>query len=584
MADPTIKIKVETDTTGAQKGLDQAAQKTEGFGSRFKSTFSGVLAANVVQNLAAKVFDFGKSSVEAYEAAEQNSAKYYEALKKIPGASDLVTLSLEAQAKALSKVTIYSAGQTKQAQATLAQFGLNGDQLRELTPLVQDYAAKTGQDLPTAASAIGKALLGQGRALKGVGIDFKDTKTLTGNYAEIVDGLKGKVGGLAEEMGGTSAGKMQIMQNKVTALKVQLGSALVPAIMKVSEVLVPLLDFISKNTSWLVPLAEGVIAVAVAFKVLNFVIGLFGANPAAWLIMLIAIAVVVLVVAIYELWTHWDTVWGWIKDKVDTVWQWLQATWDTITGILQAPFLAFWNWIQGAWDAVLGIIEGVWNWITNTWGSLYETITSPFIDAWNWIKQTWDNVSTVFGAYVQAIKDKLSNIAHDISQPFIDAWNWINDNMITPLKNAFNNVTSAISTALSGVEAAITAPFSAAWNWIKTNVIDKITGGWNAIANAINGIHIKVEIPSNAITDFLHISGKGFEWSPPGTIPTLARGGLLTASGLVYAHAGEVISPAPSSATRSGPAIVIETANFATEMDVSLFLRRASWEIQTQRI
>jgi hypothetical protein len=497
--DPTIKIKVTTDTTGATQGLDKAAQQTESFGSRFKSTFTGVLAANVIQNVASKVFDFGKTSVEAYEKAESNAIKYHDALKRIPGASDLVTLSLEAQAKALSNVTIYSAGQTKQAQATLAQFGLTGDQLRELTPLVQDYATKTGQDLPTAASAIGKALLGQGRALKGVGINFKDTKTLAGNYGEIVDSLKGKVGGLAEQMGGTSAGKMQIMQNKVTALKVQLGAALVPAIEKVAEVLTPLMTFIGEHASVLIPLAMGVTAVAVAFKLLNAVMLLFGANPSALLIMGIAIAVVLLVVAIYELWTHWDTVWGWIKDKVDTVWQWIQTTWDTITDILQAPFLAFWNWIQSTWDSVLAIIQGVWDWITNTWNTLYASITAPFLDA---------------------------------------------------------------------------------WNWIKAHVIDPLTSGWNTIANAVNSIHFKVEIPSWVPV----VGGKGFEWAPP-HVPTLAQGGLMTADGLVFAHAGEVISPAPASASgRNGPAIVIETATFSEEVDVTTFLRRASWEIQTQRI
>ena len=578
--DPTIKIKVTTDTTGATQGLDKAAQQTESFGSRFKSTFTGVLAANVIQNVASKVFDFGKTSVEAYEKAESNAIKYHDALKRIPGASDLVTLSLEAQAKALSNVTIYSAGQTKQAQATLAQFGLTGDQLRELTPLVQDYATKTGQDLPTAASAIGKALLGQGRALKGVGINFKDTKTLAGNYGEIVDSLKGKVGGLAEQMGGTSAGKMQIMQNKVTALKVQLGAALVPAIEKVAEVLTPLMTFIGEHASVLIPLAMGVTAVAVAFKLLNAVMLLFGANPSALLIMGIAIAVVLLVVAIYELWTHWDTVWGWIKDKVDTVWQWIQTTWDTITDILQAPFLAFWNWIQSTWDSVLAIIQGVWDWITNTWDTLYASITAPFLDAWNWIQAVWGAVSSWFKSTLADVIAGFKNIGHDISQPFIDAWHWIEDKLITPLKSAFDNVTSAITSALSGAFEAIKAPFEAAWNWIKAHVIDPLTSGWNTIANAVNSIHFKVEIPSWVPV----VGGKGFEWAPP-HVPTLAQGGLMTADGLVFAHAGEVISPAPASATgRNGPAIVIETATFSEEVDVTTFLRRASWEIQTQRI
>jgi phage-related protein len=577
--DPTIRIKVTTDTSQATSGLDQAAGKAESFGSRFKSTFTGVLAANVVQNLASKVFDFGKTSVEAYEKAEENTVKYNAALKKIPGASDLVTLSLIAQAKALANVTIYSAGQTKQAQATLAQFGLTGDQLKELTPLVQDYAAKTGQDLPTAASSIGKALLGQGRALKGVGIDFKNTKTLTGNYAEIVDGLKGKVGGLAEQMGGTSAGKMQIMQNKVTALKVQLGAALVPAIMKVSEVLAPLLEWVSKNTQWLVPLAMGVTAVAVAFKVLNGVLALFGANPSALLIMAIALAVVVLVVAIYELWTHWDTVWGWIAGKVDTVWQWIQTTWDTITGILQAPFLAFWDWIQGAWDAVLGIIRGVWDWVSANWPLLLGLLFGPIGLAIALIVTNWGKVTAAFGAALDWVKGVWNTVYNFVTTPIGNAVSWVKEK-IDAIGGWFSSVAGAIGGAMSGVEDAITGPFKAAWSWIQNNVLSPLKSGWNTIANAVNSIHFSVDIPSWVPV----VGGKGFDWSPP-HVPTLAQGGLMTADGLVFAHAGEVISPAPASAAgRNGPAIVIERAEFREEVDVQAFLRSAAWEISTQRI
>ena len=577
--DPTIKIKIETDASGATQGLDKAATQTESFGSRFKSTFTGVLAANVVQNVASKVFDFGKTSVEAYEKAESNAAIYTATMKKIPGASDLVTLSLQAQAKELSNVTVYSAGATKAAQATLAQYGLNGDQLKELTPLVQDYAARTGQDLPTAAGSIGKALLGQGRALKGVGIDFKNTKTLTGNYAEIVDGLKGKVGGLAKEMGETSAGKMAIMQNKVTALKVQLGAALVPAIMKVSEVLGPLLEYISQNTQWLVPLAMGITAVAVAFKVLNGVMALFGANPSALLIMGIALAVVVLVVAIYELWTHWDTVWGWIQDKVATVWQWIQTTWDTITDILQAPFLAFWDWIQGAWDAVLGVIQGVWNWVSSNWGLLLGLLFGPIGLAIALIVTNWGKVTAAFAAALAWVQGAWNAVYNFVTTPIGNAVSWIKTK-IDQIGGWFDSVAGAISSALSGVTDAITAPFKAAWDWISSNVISPIKSGWNTIANAVNSIHFSVSIPSWVPV----VGGKGFDWSPP-HVPTLALGGLMTSDGLVYAHAGEVISPAPASATgRTGPAIVIEKATFAEDWDLTTFLRRAAWEIQTQGI
>ena len=577
--DPTIKIKVETDTSQATKGLDQAAKSTESFGSRFKSTFAGVLAANVIQNAAAKVFQFGKSSVEAYEAAEKTTIKYTDALSKIPGASDKTTASLTAQAKALAQVTIYSTGQSKQALASLASFGLTGDQLGKLLPLVQDYAAKTGQDLPSAAQSVGKALLGQGRALKGVGIDFKNAGSVSANYAQIVDGLQGKVGGLAKEMGETSAGKMQIMENRVTALKVQLGAALVPAILQVTAALSPLLDFITKNTQWLVPLAIGITAVSVAFKVLNGVLALLGMNPSALLILAIAAAVVLLAVAVYELWTHWSTIWPAILGLIQTVWNWIQSTWDTITTILEAPFLAFWGWIQGAWDVVLGIIQGVWNWISANWPLLLGILFGPIGLAIALIVTNWGRISQVIAATLAWIAGAWSAVYHFIADPITSAVAWV-WGQIQKIGGWFSGVATAIAGALSGVFNAIIHPFQQAWDWIQAHVLSPLKSGWNTIANAVNSIHFKVDIPSWVPV----VGGKGFDWAPP-HVPTLARGGLLTASGLVYAHAGEVISPAPASVTgRNGPAVRIEHAHFSEKIDVETFGRRLAWTMKAKGV
>ena len=539
--DPTIKIKIETDATQATQGLDKAAKQTESFGSRFKATFSGVLAANLVQNAAAKIFDFGKSSVEAYEASEKSTAAYEDAMKRIPGASDAVTASLLSQAKALSQVTVYSAGQSKQALTSLSAFGLTGDQLSKLLPLVQDYAAKTGQALPDAAQSVGKALLGQGRALKGVGIDFKNAGSVNANYAEIVDGLGNKVGGLAEKMGGTSAGKMQIMENRVTALKVQLGSALVPAIMQVADALAPFLDFVTKNTKWLVPLAMGIIAVAGAFKVLTFAINLFatGGGPAVWIILLIAVGVVALIAAIYLLATHWNTVWSFVLGVIQSVWSWIQNTWDSITNTLQAPFLAFWGWIQTAWDSVLNVIKGVWDWVSANWPLLVGILFGPIGIAIALIVTNWGRITGAIAASLSWIAGAWATVYGFITAPIGSAVSWISGR-ISQIGGWFASVAGSIAGAMSGVFNAIISPFQKAWDWIQSHVLGPLKSGWNTVANAVNSIHFKVEVPGWVPG----IGGKGFEWAPP-HVPTLARGGLMTASGLVYAHAGEVISLAP---------------------------------------
>ena len=576
----TIRIKIAADGTAAQQGLETTAKSAETFGQRFKATFSGVLAANLVQNLAAKVWDFGKSSVEAYENAEQTSIKFHDALKRIPGASDAVTKSLEDQAKALASVTIYSAGQSKQADATLATFGLTGDQISQLLPLVQDFATKMGTDLPTAASQVGKALLGQGRALKGVGVDFHDTGSLGGNFAEIVDGLNSKVGGLSVQMGETSAGKMKIMENQVTAVKVALGGALVPAIVKVGDVLRPLLTFIANNTSWLVPLAMGIVAVAAAFKVLNFVMGLFMDNPSALLILAIAAAVVLLGVAIYELWTHWSTIWAAIKAIIQDVWSWIVNNWPLLLDILFGPFGFIVGWIIQNWHAILDALVGVWAWVSSAWSALLGWLSAPFIAAWQWIVGVWNAAIGFFAGLISGIASWFGRIFSIITAPFAQAWAWLSST-VSQVGAWFAAVPGAIARALSGVFDAIIGPFKDAWHWVQNNVLGPIKGAWNGIAGALNAVHISIHVPDWVPV----IGGKGFDWSMP-HIPTLARGGLMTSSGLVYAHAGEVISPAPASAAgRNGPAVLIQGGvTLGTEVDVEAFARRLAWTLQTQRI
>lgn len=592
-----IRIKMLLDGSQAQKGMDDTAAKAETFGARFKATFAGVLAANVVQNLASKVWDFGKESVEAYEKAEQTQAKFVDAMSRIPGASAATTQALTDQAKALSQVTVYSAGQSKQALASLASFGLTGDQLRTLLPLVQDYAAKTGKDLPTAAEQVGKALLGQGRALKGIGLDFKDTGSLGGNFAEIVGGLQGKVGGLAEQMGETSAGKMQIFQNQTMALKVALGSALVPALEQAMGIIKPLMSFIAANTKWLVPLAAGIIAVATAFKILNFVMGLFMDNPSALLILAIAAAVVLLGVALYELITHWDAVWGAIKAGAEAVWQVMQTVWDAILGVIQAV----WSWIVSNWPLLLGILTGpiglavvlivkywddiwgaiqaVWSWIASAFGAVFGWITAPFVAAWQWIVGVWNAAVGFFAGLISGIASWFGRIFGIITAPFAQAWAWLSAT-VAQVAAWFAGIPGAIARALSSVFDTITAPFKKAFDFINSNIIGPLKSVWNGIAHTFNAIHI--HIPGLSL--FGHQIIPDIDWRPPFSLPTLAKGGLMTRSGLVYAHAGEVISPAPASVTSSGPAVVIQNATFRDEVMIDVFMRKAAWYLQTERV
>jgi Skp family chaperone for outer membrane proteins len=207
---------------------DKASPVMKKLGDSAKRIGVGLATAGAVAGAAA--IAFGIDSVKAYAESEQAQAKLADAFARFPKLADTNLTSLQKLNTELAKKTRFDDDATAAAQATLAQYELTGSQIAKLTPLLQDYAAKTGKDLPSAAEDLGKAMLGQGRALKDVGVDFQDTGTVAGNFDQIMQGLSEKVGGFAEVEGQTAAGKLEILRNRFGEVQEKIGGALMPAL------------------------------------------------------------------------------------------------------------------------------------------------------------------------------------------------------------------------------------------------------------------------------------------------------------------------------------------------------------------
>jgi hypothetical protein len=320
VATKTLQFKFLGDATAALKSIHSIEKATGKLADGF-----GKLGGIIGVSLGAKaIYDFGKGAVTAFLDAEVAQAKLSDAFARFPALADTNQKALAKLNSALALKTGFDDDATASGQAVLAQYGLTGAQVTKLTPLLQDYARKTGQLLPDAASSLGKALLGQGRALKEVGIDFKDTNTLTGNFDQLVSGLTTKVGGYAEVWGTTAAGKFEIFNTRLGEVQESIGKALLPALGDLVTALeiyvVPALEgasdwmtntgipafrdfkeFVKANTDVLVPagIAAGVLAtalggVAIAQGLVNVAMA---ANPIGLVILglygLIAVATLV---------------------------------------------------------------------------------------------------------------------------------------------------------------------------------------------------------------------------------------------------------------------------------------------------
>lgn len=253
----------------AMKGVGRATDETTAKTHRW-----GAVAAVAGAIAGAAVLKFGKDSVSAYKEAQAQQAQLENAFQKFPALADTNIEALRKLNDELQRKTGFDNDATASGQAVLAQFKLTGTQIAQLTPLLQDYAARTGKDLPTAAQDLGKAMLGQGRALKVVGINFKDTHTQAGNFNQIMTGLRANVGGFAANQGKTAAGQSKILSAQFQDLEEKVGSGLVPALTSLTGIMIRVVTFVTDNIKVVGTLIGIFAAAALAAVVYNTAMGI----------------------------------------------------------------------------------------------------------------------------------------------------------------------------------------------------------------------------------------------------------------------------------------------------------------------
>lgn len=222
----TITVAIVGDTSKLSSSLSDGQRRVQNFG----------IAAT------AALVAFGAASVKAYAERSMAQDKLNFALAKSPA---LMNLNAEALAgyntELASKVAIDDdviAG----AEAVLARFAQNEDQLKNLTELSADYARVTGTDITTAAGTVGKALLGNTRALKALGISYTATGNAAKDAAAIQQLLNDKIGGFAEQFAGTAQGKLEELNRQFGELQETVGQALLPALETLMDVTKPVLE------------------------------------------------------------------------------------------------------------------------------------------------------------------------------------------------------------------------------------------------------------------------------------------------------------------------------------------------------
>ena len=352
MADVTLKMLLlgeDRSASKALKGVGDQAQKTGKRASTAASMMKGALSAGVIMQAGRAVIDFGKDSIDAYRGAAKSQRQLDDAFTRFPQLAGKNADGLRKLNQAIQDKNGADADDIAAGQAKLATYGVNEKQLKNMTPLLVDYAKKTGKDIPTAAATLGKGIMGSSRAMKELGVGFKDTKDPAKNLEQIMDGLKGKVGGFADKEAGSLDGKLSILETKFGDVQEQVGQALVPVLTDLSDIALKVVDYIQQNADWLGPLAAGLGITAGAVLLLN---AAMNANP----ISLVVIAIAALVAGLIWAYNNVD----WFRQGVDTAFQAIGAIGRWLWNNALAPVIR--AIIQGfAWvvDGIAGMLEAL---------------------------------------------------------------------------------------------------------------------------------------------------------------------------------------------------------------------------------
>jgi len=292
---------------------------------------------------------------------------------------------------------------------------------------------------------------------------------------------------------------------------------------------------------------------------------------------LIGLAVAALVAIGYVIYKNWNTIWAGIKAAIEAVFNWIKKYWPLLVAIIGGPIAAaailLWkNWarIESDAKAVIDFIVSIWNGLVGWISGIPTQIHVALAGMWNFVS---NEANTVYGWVVgvwNTMLNWLVGLPSAVVRRLSGLWNFVYHEANTVYGWAAG-VWNTMITWLTGLPGRIKTALAHMWDPISSlfkTAINAVIGVWDSLHFTIGGWKISgpfgtsVHLPS--VTVGMPV------------IPKLAQGGLVTKEGLIYAHAGEAVTPLPKGG-KLGPVVHIENAHFHDELDVEAFMKRAAW-------
>jgi len=295
---------------------------------------------------------------------------------------------------------------------------------------------------------------------------------------QILDALSKRFSGQASAASQTLGGKLAAMEANGKDLLKTLGEKLIPVLDTVVTAIMRFVTWLEKNQTVAVALGIGLAAVTVALLAMSIAGAIAEAtfSPIILIVGLVVLAIGLLAFGIYELVTHWKTVWGVIGPYVNAAWGIIKPIFDLLKQWLTIEIKIAIDIVRGAfeigWAIIKTVISVAWDIIRPIWTVLRDFMKIEITGAIIILQAIWNAAWPIISAAVSTAWNVAKPIFGFIKTLGIDVIQTAVSALQSVWNGAWSAISGAVSTAWSVMQPVIATITGAvgdaqkAWDWL----------------------------------------------------------------------------------------------------------------------
>ncbi len=260
----TVTVNTKANTSGINKATQSLKTMDAGLKGSLGSLkqFKGALGGLAVVGLAKGIMDFADEAEKAYKTQAKAEKSINDALYSNMTARGESQKNIDNEVKAykslaseLQKVGVIGDEVTLSGMGVMTQMGLTAQQVKDMTPLIQDLAVKqnglnvSSDDYKQISQSVANMVNVGKLTLQNYGIQVSDVErkqfksmSQSERYAFIMNKLKNSVAGANEAMAKTSGGKIQQMNNALGDCEERIGAIVTRIKLGIASFALPIVE------------------------------------------------------------------------------------------------------------------------------------------------------------------------------------------------------------------------------------------------------------------------------------------------------------------------------------------------------